>query len=328
LKVIHCEAAIKNLELLALAFDVDFLLQWTPTCKRRTEFTSRSTGEVCLDSLVCTLPDETLAFRTCNVNTTAATVEPHSIEKLREEELEEARAIQSAMLPAESLRAGYVRISHQFQPVTEVGGDFLDYFKLSDGCVGLYLGDVSGKGLPAALYAALAVGTLRGVHKTGQSPSDVLSTLNRRLLLRGVPRRYCTVQYAVFDPRTHEMRIASAGMPGPLHSSARGCSVLEIPGIPPGLINFADYDTSTLELEEGDSVLFCTDGITEAFNPEDEAFGIERLQRLCEAPRCMSSSALLGGIFSAVESFRCGRNQHDDMAAAVFHWESEAEERP
>jgi serine phosphatase RsbU (regulator of sigma subunit) len=80
------------------------------------------------------------------------------IEKLREEELEQARSIQSVMLPAEPLRAGGVRISHEFQPVAEVGGDFLDYFELTDRCIGLYLGDVSGKGLPAARYAAPAVG--------------------------------------------------------------------------------------------------------------------------------------------------------------------------
>jgi len=159
---------------------------------------------------------------------------PLNAEKLREEELEEARAIQSVMLPGEPLRAGAVRISHEFQPVAAVGGDFLDYFELADGSIGLYLGDVSGKGLAAAMYAALAVGTLRGVHKTGQSPGSVLSTLNRRLLVQGVPRRYSAAQYAIFDPRTAEMHVTSAGMPGPFHLSAEGCRVLEIPGLPPG----------------------------------------------------------------------------------------------
>src|ERR1700726_2990946 len=172
-----------------------------------------------------------------------------SIEKLRKEELEEARAIQSVMLPAEPLRAGAVRISHEFQPVTAVGGDFLDYFELADGSIGLYLGDVSGKGLPAAMYAALAVGTLRGVHKTGQAPSTVLSTLNRRLLVGGLSRRYSAAQYAIFDPRTAEMHVTSAGMPGPFHLSADGCEVLEIPGLPPGLFADAEYDHTTLSLQ-------------------------------------------------------------------------------
>jgi sigma-B regulation protein RsbU (phosphoserine phosphatase) len=140
------------------------------------------------------------------------------------------------MLPAESLRAGVVMISHEFQPVAAVGGDFLDYFELTDGSVGLYLGDVSGKGLPAARYAALAVGTLRGVHKTGTSPHDVLATLNRRLMIRGMPRRYTAIQYAVFNPHSHEQQIASAGMPGPFHRSASGCRNPKLCGIPPGLI--------------------------------------------------------------------------------------------
>ena len=101
-----------------------------------------------------------------------------SLEKLREQELEEARVIQNVMMPAQPLRLAGVTISHEFQPVTEVGGDYLDYFKLSDDTIGLYVGDVSGKGLPAALYAALAVGTLRGIHKTGMEPERVLSLLN------------------------------------------------------------------------------------------------------------------------------------------------------
>ena len=255
------------------------------------------------------------------MTTTAPLVELRALEKLREEELEEARSIQGVMLPAEPLRTANVRISHEFQPVTEVGGDFLDYFELTDGCIGLYLGDVSGKGLPAAMYAALAVGTLRGIHKTGQSPALVLSTLNRRLMIRGTPRRHAAMQYAVFDPRTREMQIASAGMPGPFHLTARGCRVMEIQGIPPGLFDpGVTYETSQLILEPDDSVLFFTDGISDAFDIEGESFGIERLQAICETQVFGSPTELLGQIFSAVECFARGRTQHDDMAAAVFHY--------
>ncbi|HET8925463.1 MAG TPA: PP2C family protein-serine/threonine phosphatase [Candidatus Acidoferrum sp.] len=253
------------------------------------------------------------------MNTTAPPLELHRIQKLREEELEEARAIQSVMMPSESLRSGVVTISHEFQPLAAVGGDFLDYFQLADGTVGLYLGDVSGKGLPAALYAALAVGTLRGVHKTGTSPSDVLATLNRRLMIRGMPRRHAAIQYALFDPVSHDLRIASAGMPGPLYLSAGECSILEVAGIPPGLFPATSYDTVTVRLKPGDSVLFCTDGITDAFEEGGEQFGIERLQVICCATRVLSPRELLGRVFAEVESFAHGREQHDDMAAALFH---------
>lgn len=244
-----------------------------------------------------------------------------AIEKLREEELEEARAIQSVMLPGQALRAGGVRISHEFQPLAAVGGDFLDYFQLSDGTIGLYLGDVSGKGLPAAMYAALAVGTLRGVHKTGQSPCHVLSTLNRRLLVRGVPRRYSAAQYAIFHPATRQMQIAGAGIPGPFHLSSRGCRILEVPGIPPGLFADADYQMCTITLERGDSVLFCTDGVTDAFNVNEESFGVARVQELCEMSGHVGPAELLGEIFAALGAYTQGREQHDDMTAAVFHYE-------
>jgi sigma-B regulation protein RsbU (phosphoserine phosphatase) len=252
------------------------------------------------------------------MNTLAPPFDLHAIEKMREEELEEARSIQAEMLPAESLRVGPVTISHEFQPIAAVGGDFLDYFKLMDGTVGLYVCDVSGKGLPAALYAALSVGTLRGVHKTGTSPSDAPATFNRRLLIRGMPRRHAAIQYAVFDPRSRDLRIASAGMPGPFHLCADGCRSLELSGIPAGLFPDTRYETLTVRLSPGDSVLFCTDGITDAFDRYGEQFGVERLQELCRDRRHLSPTELLGKIFSSVKDFSRGCEQHDDMAAALF----------
>jgi len=253
------------------------------------------------------------------MQTTALPLELNELEKLREEELEEARGIQNVMLPVEALRSGPVTISHEFQPIAAVGGDFLDYFELTDGTVGLYLGDVSGKGLPAAMYAALAVGTLRGVHKTGQSPSLVLATLNRRLMIRGMTRRHSAIQYALFDPQTREMKIASAGMPGPFHISCEGCRALELSGIPPGLFQAASYEVVTLKLQPGDSVLFCTDGLPDAFGDNEEQFGMDRIRELCGAARGAPPVELLGKIFAGVESFAGGRLQHDDMAAALFH---------
>jgi sigma-B regulation protein RsbU (phosphoserine phosphatase) len=254
------------------------------------------------------------------MNTLAPPLDLHAIEKLREEELEEARAIQAEMLPAQSLCVGSVTISHEFQPLAAVGGDFLDYFQLMDGTVGLYLCDVSGKGLPAALYAALSVGTLRGVHKTGTSPSDALATFNRRLLIRGMPRRHAAIQYAVFNPRNGDLQIASAGMPGPFHLCADGCRALELSGIPPGLFPDTSYETLTVRLSPGDSMLFCTDGITDAFDQDGEQFGVDRLKELCRDQRHSSPTELLGKIFSAVEDFSRGREQHDDMAAALFFY--------
>ncbi|HUN61772.1 MAG TPA: SpoIIE family protein phosphatase [Candidatus Sulfotelmatobacter sp.] len=243
-----------------------------------------------------------------------------AIEKLREQELEEARIIQSAMLPSHPLHEFDLIISHEFQPIEEVGGDYLDYFSLSDGTIGLYLGDVSGKGLPAALYAALAVGTLRGIHKTGQRPGRVLSLLNERLLLRGIPGRHTALQYAIFYPATGEMILSSAGMPGPFLLRQHEIHPLRVAGIPPGLLPGVVYDELSVQLEPGDSLLFCTDGVTEARNADDEEFGVERVQELCCSCYANTPLVLLEHLFTALDEFTGACRQWDDMTATVFHY--------
>lgn len=247
-------------------------------------------------------------------------VDLHSIEKLREQELEEARAIQSVMLPGQPLRTDCVTISHEFQPAAEVGGDYLDYFLLPDGMIGLYLGDVCGKGLPAALYAALAVGTLRGVHKTGQAPAQVVSLLNKRLLLRGITERYSVIQYAIFDSLRAQLRIASAGMLGPFLIRGNECSVLQLAGFPPGLFSGVTYDEFTLNLVPGDSVLFCTDGLTDARNDRGQEFDLSGVQDVCRRHAGDSPTDLLNHVFSAIQEFSRNCAQSDDMTAAVFHY--------
>ncbi len=248
----------------------------------------------------------------------ALEVDRAAAEKVREHEIEEARTLQRAMVPAAPLQADPVEIAHQFRPVTQVGGDFLDYFVLTDHTLGLYLGDVVGKGLPAALYAALVVGTLHGLHKTGESPAQVLRLLNKRLRMRGMVDRFCGVQYAVFDPETRLLRYANAGLPGPLHLSVRGCRELREGGLPAGMFDDSRYEPQCVLLEPGDAVVFLTDGLTEAMNPDWEEFGARRLVKTCEENWNASAPALLNRIFAAVDAFVAGHPQHDDMAAAVL----------
>ncbi len=236
----------------------------------------------------------------------------------RAHEMEEARFIQQAMVAQEPLKTSALEFSVLFRPMEEVGGDFLDYFWLEDKQFGFYIGDVVGKGLPAAMYGALAVGTLRGINKTGEPPPNVLKGLNQRLRSRVIPGRYCAVQYGTFDPATQRLNFANAGLPLPLLISAGGCIEVGEGGLPSGLFPHSEYVHSSFELAAGDAVLFSTDGIAEARNSKDEEFGIERLIEVCAANRCKHADELLAAIAAALDDFTNGTRQHDDMTAGVL----------
>jgi phosphoserine phosphatase RsbU/P len=229
----------------------------------------------------------------------------------------EAVLIQKLLLPREPLRESNFEATYLMRTFSEVGGDFLDYFLLSDGKLGIYLGDVVGKGLPAAMYAALAAGGLRAIHKTGQEPSAVLELFNRRLRVRPIPSRYCATQYAVYDPAKLELSLANAGLPLPLHLSANGCCTVGDGGLPSGLFDGATYDQYTIQLSPGDAILFTTDGLSEARGRDGEPLDMPRLIDLCAMLDYSSSDVFLRSVFDSIEEFT-GGNPSDDMTAAIL----------
>jgi phosphoserine phosphatase RsbU/P len=240
------------------------------------------------------------------------------VERLRAMEIEEARNIQQAMVCVEPLNADLVEIVSRFRPVIEVGGDFLDYFRLEDRRFGLYLGDVVGKGLAAAMYAALAMGTIRGIHKSGTTPTAVMALMNERLRMRVVPGRYCALQYAVYDPSTRLLTYANAGLPRPILISSQGCREVGEGGLPSGLFGGAEYDMYSLELSSGEAVLFYTDGILEARNFRGDDFGMERMLAVCTGHAHASPDALLDRMFAEVDAFTGDDLAHDDMTAIIL----------
>ncbi len=240
------------------------------------------------------------------------------IEQVRSYELEEARHIQNAMVALEPLIAPGVEFATLFRPVLEVGGDFLDYFWLDEEHLGFYIGDVVGKGLPAAMYAALTVGTLRGINKGGEPPENVLALLNSRLRMRLMPGRYAAVQYGAYVPAGRNLYFANAGLPRPVLISAGGCREVGEGGLPSGLFPQARYEPCTVTLHPGESVLFATDGITEARNTTDEEFGLERLLESCFTYHAAPAASILVNIAEELDRFTAGARPHDDMTAAVL----------
>jgi sigma-B regulation protein RsbU (phosphoserine phosphatase) len=233
-------------------------------------------------------------------------------------ELEEARTIQQAMVNVERLRREHFEVAVLFRPAREVGGDFLDYFLLSDGALGFYLGDVVGKGLAAAMYAALAVGTLRGINKSGAAPADVLTLLNERLRMRVVPGRYCAVIFGILDPASLVLRYSNAGLPRPIHISGGECREIGEGGIPAGMFGDTHYDGNVLRLSPGDTVLFASDGLMEAQDSAGEQFGEVRMVEVCAANSSAAPEVLLACIMEAVDA-HCGECvQHDDITALAL----------
>lgn len=209
-------------------------------------------------------------------------------------------------------------IAYRFSPFAEVGGDFADFFHLLDGRIGIYLGDVVGKGLPAAMYAALIMGMLRGIHKTGLDTASALNLLNQRLMVRPVAGRYSATLYAVFDPATLRLNFSNAGVPYPLLVSASGCTILGCGGFPSGLLPEATYQGSSVQLSPGDAVLFATDGLHDLRDEHDNDFTWEKLREIWGRCHCKSANESLDILFAEAARFSQNGHQDDDVTAVVL----------
>ena len=238
---------------------------------------------------------------------------------MNEMEREEARQIQLSLLPAGPLARRDAEIAFRFEPFHGVGGDFADFFELPNGCLGIYLGDVTGKGLSAAMYASLVMGTLRGTHKTGTETAAVLATLNKRLMVRPVPGRFAATMYAVYDPAARELTFSNAGLPQPMLACSGECRVLGEGGMPSGLFAGAAYDSHRTKLAPGDAVLFATDGLTELRDCRDEDFSWTRMGEIWKASRGKSAAECLDFVFAEAARFSSGaQERHDDITAVVL----------
>lgn len=241
----------------------------------------------------------------------------HTCERC-EAAIDEARLVQDSLLPPGPLGGDSFEVGFKSSPFFEVGGDFADFFHLPDGLVGLYVGDVVGKGLPAALYAALVMGTIRGINKTGEDTASVLAFLNERLQVRPVPGRFSCTIYALFDPVSGELTFSNAGMPLPLLVSTAGCRPLGEGGLPSGMFPDASYEIHRVHLSPGDAVLFATDGLHEMQNEQGQELSSGNLGEIWKQCGSKSADEALDFLFDAVRAFSKNCHQYDDITAVVL----------
>src|SRR5450432_3508910 len=167
------------------------------------------------------------------------------------------------------------------------------------------------------MYSALAMGTLRGIHKTGTDTMKVLGLLNQRLAQRPIPGRFCSTLYAVFNPATLELNFSNAGIPLPLLASGGVCRELGEGGLPSGMFPDAAYAQHTVQLSPGDSVLFASDGLYELRNQEEVEFGTQ-LDEVWAQCRYKSASESVDFVFNRQRAFSNGNAPHDDITAVVL----------
>ena len=198
-----------------------------------------------------------------------------------EQELRVARLIQQTLLPKHVPEIAGWDVADFYQPAREVGGDFYDFLEFEDGHLGIIVGDVTDKGVPAALVMATTRTLLRASAQRLDSPGAVLRQVNDVLVPEIPPNMFVTCLYAILDPRRGNLRYANAGqdLPYQRHKGRPGdATELRATGMPLGLMPGMVYEEKETVLEAGDSILFYTDGLVEAHDPQREMFGIPRLQ--------------------------------------------------
>ena len=234
------------------------------------------------------------------------------------QELDIAKIIQTSMLP-KSFPAFPGRkefdIYARMIPAKEVGGDLYDYFLIDKYRVGIIIGDVSGKGVAAAILMAVCKTLLRATALKGIPADDVLTEVNRIIVDESPSTMFVTVFYGVLDTRNGSFEYSNGGHNAPYLLSADGSlkPIEDAGGLMIGAMEDSGYESKIIMLQPGDSILFYTDGVTEAFNKNEEEFSDERLRKLVNTGISLYPEKLVDLVFSGITEFTDGCEQSDDI---------------
>jgi sigma-B regulation protein RsbU (phosphoserine phosphatase) len=244
-----------------------------------------------------------------------------------EKELRFAQRVQAALLPSEPpTRIPEADVAGRFASARELGGDLHDFLAPDPSTLVVAVGDVSGKGAPAALYGAFAAELVRSRTMRRRftpdrfSVSGVLQVMNTILHERQLEEYYCTLCYAFFDFPNRTLTLSNSGLPYPIRCSAQECGQIELPGVPLGSFPGVTYDEKTIPLRPGDVFVFCTDGIFEALDDQGVEFGARRVCEIVRAHRTSTARAIVDAIFDDVTAFRGMAPQNDDMTAVAVKY--------
>jgi len=239
-------------------------------------------------------------------------------ERRLERDLSMARELQGRLLPPSRPQLEHLELAAKFVPARTIGGDLYDFIPYSLSRLGIVIGDVSGKGAPAAIYAALVSGILRSHAPIEPGPAEMLSAVNLSLAERRIEAQFVSLIYAVWDDERRTLTVANSGLPRPVHVHGGKIGVIEATGLPLGLFDETSYDEFNFRTKPGDLFVFFSDGILDARNRKGELFGRGRTEKIIAECADQSADCVVASLFKAVAEHSAGVETFDDQTVVAM----------
>jgi phosphoserine phosphatase RsbU/P len=233
-------------------------------------------------------------------------------------EMKIAREIQLQLMPDEVPSIPPLQLAVLFKPVAQLGGDLYDWIPFDDGRIAIVIGDVAGKGAPAALYGALSSGVIRTRAGRKYPPGQMLELVNKTLFQRPIEGQYVAVTYAVYDPKNKTIALSNSGLPYPLLVRAGQPSFVDVGGVPLGLFPDSQYEETSLQLQTGDVLVFYSDGVVEMRNDSGEEFGLKRLADTVRSSCEKSPEEIVKSVSATLAEFIGRVRPQDDRTMIVI----------
>jgi phosphoserine phosphatase RsbU/P len=246
-------------------------------------------------------------------------------ERRLERDLALARELQGRLLPQGRPKLSHLDVAAKFVPARTIGGDLYDFIPYSMSRLGLAIGDVSGKGAPAAIYAALVSGILRSHAPIEPSPAEMLSAVNLSLAERRIEAQFVSLIYAVWDDAQRTLTVANSGLPRPIYVHGGKNENIEATGLPLGLFDEAEYDEFQFRMKPGEMFVFFSDGILDARNRNGELFGRHRMEKIIAECTDKPADCVVDSLFKAVAEHSAGVETFDDQTVVAIRVKSAAQ---
>ncbi|HEX3818986.1 MAG TPA: SpoIIE family protein phosphatase [Candidatus Sulfotelmatobacter sp.] len=239
-------------------------------------------------------------------------------ERRLERDLSLARELQGRLLPQTNPKLANLDVAAKFVPARAIGGDLYDFIPYSMSRLGIVIGDVSGKGAPAAIYAALVSGILRSHAPIEPAPAEMLSAVNLSLAERRIEAQFVSIIYAVWDDQQRTLTVANSGLPRPIYFHNGKNHVIEATGLPLGLFDEAEYDEYEFKMKPGDMFVFFSDGILDARNRKGELFSRRQVEEVITRCAEQSAACVVDSLFKAVAEHSAGLETFDDQTVVAI----------